>query len=57
MQDTPTITRAAIAMAGGPDEWSRLSPDIQRLYLEMAERAASVLLEGKQARGDGHEAP
>lgn len=43
-RDTPSrIKTAAVAMAGGSDEWAKLSPEIQQLYLEMANRAAAAL--------------
>ena len=37
------IKEAAVAMAGGSAEWAKLSPEIQILYLEMANRAAAAL--------------
>lgn len=50
------ITRAAVAMAGGPGPWAALGPEIRALYRELAKRAADALLGGTGAC-DEHQAP
>ncbi|WP_246472521.1 hypothetical protein [Azospirillum tabaci] len=40
------IHEAAIAMAGGPELWKQMGPEIQGQYIGWAERAAPALMGG-----------
>ncbi len=42
----PAILNAAIAMAGGPEFWNSMGPEIRAQYVGWAETAAPILLGG-----------